>query len=62
MKGKTLTSWPSLQTDIGNAGGDWRDCEVFICPTQGFDLLTSCKPDDLDAFGKALVAAFARVR
>ena len=35
MKGETLTSWPSLQTDIGNAGGDWRDCEVFICPTQG---------------------------
>jgi len=62
VKGKTLTSWPSLRTDIGNAGGDWRDCEVFICPTQGFDLVTSRKPDDLDAFDKALVTTFARVR
>ena len=59
MQGKTLTSWPSLQTDIRNAGGDWRDEEVFTCPMQGFTLVTSRKPDDLDAFCKALVEAFA---
>jgi len=57
-----LTSWPRLSTDIGNAGEKWRDCEVFVCPTQGFDLVTGRKPDDLDAFGKALVTTFARVR
>jgi protease I len=60
VKGKTLTSWPSLRTDISNAGGDWRDEEVFICPMEGFDLVTSRKPDDLDAFDKALVSTFAK--
>jgi protease I len=55
VKGKTLTSWPSLQTDIRNAGGEWRDEQVFRCPMQGFTLITSRKPDDLDAFSTALV-------
>jgi protease I len=59
VAGKTLTSWPSLQTDIRNAGGDWRDEEVFVCSRQGFDLVTSRKPDDLEAFGKKLVETFA---
>ena len=59
VKGKTLTSWPSLQTDIRNAGGDWRDEEVFLCPMQGFSLVTSRKPDDLDAFSRQLVRTFA---
>jgi protease I len=59
VAGKTLTSWPSLQTDIRNAGGDWRDEEVLVCPQQGFDLVTSRKPDDLGAFGKKLVEVFA---
>jgi protease I len=59
VKGKTLTSWPSLQTDIANAGGQWRDEEVRTCPTQGFTLVTSRKPDDLDAFVSALVEAFS---
>jgi len=57
--GKTLTSWPSLRTDIRNAGGQWQDVEVFTCSEQGFTLVTSRKPDDLAAFTKALVAAFA---
>jgi protease I len=61
LKGKTLTSWPSLQTDIRNAGGDWRDEEVVTCPEAGFTLVTSRKPDDLDAFNDALIAAFANV-
>jgi protease I len=59
VEGKTLTSWPSLQTDIRNAGGDWRDEQVFVCPERGFDLVTSRKPDDLDAFGEQLVKTFA---
>ncbi len=59
VKGKTLTSWPSLQTDIRNAGGDWRDEEVFVCPMQGFSLVTSRKPDDLEAFSRQLVQTFA---
>ncbi|MEA2207477.1 MAG: protease [Blastocatellia bacterium] len=60
VRGKTLTSWPSLQTDIRNAGGDWRDEEVITCPMQGFTLVTSRKPDDLAAFCTALVEAFAQ--
>ena len=59
VTGKTLTSWPSLQTDIRNAGGEWRDEESFTCPANGFTLVTSRKPDDLDAFNAAAVAAFA---
>jgi len=55
VRGKTLTSWPSLQTDIRNAGGQWRDEQVFSCPKAGFTLITSRKPDDLDAFTTALV-------
>lgn len=59
VQGKTLTSWPSLQTDIRNAGAEWRDEEVFTCTAAGFTLVTSRKPDDLDAFNTAAVAAFA---
>jgi len=60
VRGKTLTSWPSLQTDIRNAGGDWRDVESFTCTAGGYALVTSRNPDDLDAFVKAAVTAFAR--
>jgi protease I len=58
VKGKTLTSWPSLQTDIRNAGGEWRDEPVCTCSKQGYTLVTSRKPGDLDAFTEALRAAF----
>jgi protease I len=58
VRGKTLTSWPSLQTDIRNAGGDWRDEEVWRCD-KDYSLVTSRKPDDLDAFNQALVEMFA---
>lgn len=59
LGGKTLTSWPSLQTDIRNAGGTWQDVEVFVCTANDWTLVTSRKPDDLPAFNKAMVEAFA---
>jgi protease I len=59
VQGKTLTSWPSLQTDIRNAGGEWVDAESYTCPEGDYPLVTSRKPDDLDAFTSAAVKAFA---
>ena len=59
LRGKTLTSWPSLQTDIRNAGGTWHDQEVSTCHQNGWTLVTSRKPDDLDAFNAALLDAFS---
>jgi protease I len=55
VRGKTLTSWPSLHTDVANAGGEWRDEEVFRCPMDPFVLITSRKPDDIPAFSDALI-------
>ncbi|WP_055589803.1 type 1 glutamine amidotransferase domain-containing protein [Peterkaempfera griseoplana] len=60
VRGRTLTSWPSLSTDIANAGGDWVDEEVKVCNHGPNTLVTSRKPDDLPAFERALVAEFAR--
>jgi protease I len=51
VDGRTLTSWPSLETDLRNAGADWVDEEVHV--DQG--LVTSRKPDDLDAFNAKVV-------
>ena len=59
VRGRTLTSWPSLRTDISNAGGNWVDEEVFVCPSGPNVLVTSRKPDDLDAFCSKLVEVFA---
>ena len=59
VKGKTLTSWPSLQTDVRNAGGTWVDQESFTCTAEGFTLVTSRKPDDLDAFTAAAIEELA---
>ena len=55
VKGRTLTSWPSLKTDIENAGGNWVDQSV--CEDAG--LITSRKPDDLDDFCAKLFEVFA---
>ena len=55
VRGRTVTSWPSLQTDIRNAGGNWVDQEVVV--DQG--LVTSRKPDDLPAFNAKIVEEFA---
>ena len=55
VKGREVTSWPSLQTDIRNAGGNWVDKEVVV--DQG--LVTSRKPDDIPAFNRKMVEEFA---
>lgn len=55
LPGKTLTSYPSVRTDIKNAGGSWVDREVMHCPANGWDLITSRNPDDLDAFGATII-------
>lgn len=55
VRGRKLTSWPSLQTDIRNAGGQWTDEQVVT--DQG--LVTSRKPDDIPAFNKKIIEEFA---
>lgn len=59
VRGRRLTSWPSLQTDVSNAGGDWVDEQVVVDTNGPNTLVTSRKPDDLAAFDEALVDAFA---
>jgi protease I len=60
VRGRTLTSWPSLRTDIRNAGGTWVDEEVKICDAGPNVLVTSRKPDDLKAFEDTFVNVFAK--
>lgn len=55
VRGKTMTSWPSLHTDLKNAGAKWVDREVV----EDDGLVTSRKPDDLPAFNKKIVEVFA---
>ena len=62
VRGRTLTSWPSLRTDLLNAGANWVDEEVVVCSRGPNTLVSSRKPDDLPAFCNMLVAAFAAGR
>ncbi|MEO9323932.1 type 1 glutamine amidotransferase domain-containing protein [Nocardioides sp. C4-1] len=55
VQGRALASWPSLQTDIRNAGGEWRDEEVVT----DRNLITSRNPDDIPAFNNALLEAIS---
>jgi protease I len=55
VRGRTVTSWPSLQTDLRNAGADWVDREVVT--DQG--LVTSRKPDDIPAFSRKMIEEIA---
>jgi protease I len=56
VRGRTLTSWPSLQTDLKNAGAKWVDREVV----EDDGLVTSRKPDDLPAFNKKIIELFSQ--
>ena len=53
VRGRRVTSWPSLQTDLRNAGAEWVDEQVVL----DGNLITSRKPDDLPAFNEQLVQA-----
>jgi protease I len=55
-KGHRMTSWPSLKTDIRNAGGDWVDQEVVVDD----NLVTSRKPDDIPAFNREIINLFSQ--
>jgi protease I len=58
VSGRTLTSWPSLRTDIRNAGGTWVDEEVHVDDNGNGVLISSRKPDDLKAFCQEIVDRF----
>jgi len=58
LDGRTLTSWPSLKTDLHNAGATWVDEEVHV----DGELVSSRKPDDLPAFCREIVQVFAGAR
>jgi protease I len=60
VRGRMITSWPSLQTDLRNAGANWVDDEVVECSRGPNTLISSRKPDDLPAFCNTLIEAFAK--
>jgi protease I len=57
IRGRRMTSWPSLKTDLKNAGADWVDQEVVVQD----NLVTSRKPDDIPAFNREMIALFGAV-
>lgn len=58
IRGRKLTSWPAIKTDVRNAGGQWDDLEVVV--DQG--LVTSRKPDDIPAFNEKMIEEFCEGR
>jgi protease I len=60
LRGRTLTSWPSLRTDLANAGATWVDEEAVRCEQGPNVLVTSRRPDDLPAFCKAFTEVVNR--
>jgi protease I len=58
VRGRTLTSWPAIKTDVRNAGGNWVDEEVVV----DNGLVTSRKPDDIPAFNEKLIEEFCEGR
>ena len=58
VRGRKLTSWPTLETDIRNAGGEWVDEEVVVDD----GIITSRKPDDIPAFNDSMIEEFAEGR
>ena len=59
VDGRRMTSWPSLELDLTNAGADWVDEEVVVDRSGDGGLVTSRKPDDLPAFCEKMIEAFA---
>ncbi|EHI13443.1 type 1 glutamine amidotransferase domain-containing protein [Mycolicibacterium thermoresistibile] len=59
VRGRTLTSWPSVKTDLINAGANWVDKEVVVCTDGPNTLVSSRRPDDLPAFCTATLEALA---
>ncbi len=59
VKGRTITSWPSVKTDLRNAGANWVDEEVVVCSKGDNTLISSRKPDDLKAFCGQILDHFA---
>ncbi|MDX6235894.1 MAG: protease [Kribbellaceae bacterium] len=59
VRGRTITSWPSLRTDIRNAGGNWVDEEVVTCTSGPNVMVSSRKPDDLKAFCATVIDVFS---
>jgi protease I len=57
-RGRRIASWPSLETDLRNAGAEWVDREVVV----DGNLVSSRKPDDIPAFNREMLALFARAR
>lgn len=55
VRGRTLTSWPSVRTDLINAGAAWTDQEVVVCEDGPGPIISSRNPDDLPAFCDALL-------
>ena len=62
VRNRTITSWPSLETDIRNAGGHWVDERVQVCPGKENVMISSRKPDDLPAFNATLIEQFAKAK
>jgi protease I len=58
MDGRRITTWPTLQDDMRNAGADWQDREVI----RDRNLVSSRKPDDLPAFNREMIGAIAETR
>lgn len=59
VRGRMMTSWPSVKTDLVNAGANWVDKDVVVCSGGPNTLVSSRKPDDLPAFCAKLVEAFS---
>ncbi|MFF0576891.1 type 1 glutamine amidotransferase domain-containing protein [Streptosporangium saharense] len=59
VRDRTITSWPSLRTDLTNAGANWQDQEVVICVAGTNTLVSSRRPDDLKAFSQAALDVFS---
>ena len=62
VRGRKITSWPTLRTDLMNAGANWVDEEVVVCSRGPNTLVSSRKPDDLPAFCTTVVETFAAGR